>query len=38
MLVAGTAQAHQLAIATRNVRDVEGCGVAVLNPFDPKLS
>ena len=27
---AGTAQAHDLAVATRNVRDFEGLGVAVV--------
>jgi len=34
MLVAATAQAHQLTLATRNVRDFEGCGITVVNPFD----
>ena len=34
MLIAATAQEHQLIIATRNVRDFVGCGVQVLNPFD----
>jgi predicted nucleic acid-binding protein len=34
MLIAATAQAHQMAIATRNVKDFEGCGVAVVNPFE----
>ena len=34
MLIAATAQVHQLPVATRNVRDFEGCGVALLNPFD----
>lgn len=34
MLIAATAQAHQLSLATRNVRDFEGCGIAVVNPFD----
>lgn len=33
MLIAATAQAHQLSLATRNVRDFEGCGIAVVNPF-----
>ena len=33
MLIAATAQAHQLSIVTRNVRDFAGCGVAILNPF-----
>ena len=34
MLIAATAQVHQLPVATRNVRDFEGCGVALLNPFE----
>jgi predicted nucleic acid-binding protein len=34
MLVAATAQAHLLTLATRNVRDFEGCGIAVVNPFE----
>ena len=33
MLVAGTAKAHDLAVATRNVRDFEGLGVEVVNPW-----
>lgn len=33
MLIAATAQAHQLALATRNVRDFEGCGIPLVNPF-----
>ena len=33
MLIAATAIEHQLTIATRNVRDFAGCGVAVVNPF-----
>jgi hypothetical protein len=35
MLIAATAIAHQLVLATRNVRDFLGCGVQVVNPFDP---
>ena len=34
MLIAATAQAHQLSLATRNLRDFEGCGIAVVNPFE----
>jgi len=33
MLIAGTAAEHGLAVATRNVRDFDGCGVRVVNPF-----
>ena len=33
MLIAGTAKAHDLAVATRNVRDFEGLGVEVVNPW-----
>lgn len=33
MLIAATAQAHSLTLVTRNVRDFDGCGIAVLNPF-----
>jgi toxin FitB len=34
MLIAATAQEHQLIIATRNVCDFLGCGVQVVNPFE----
>lgn len=34
MLIAATAQVHQLTLVTRNVRDFEGCGLALLNPFE----
>lgn len=34
MLIAATAQEHQLIIATRNVRDFLGSGVQVVNPFE----
>jgi toxin FitB len=33
MLIAATAQAHQLTVVTRNVRHFADCGVPVLNPF-----
>lgn len=36
MIIASTAQEHQLTVVTRNVRDFEDCGVSILNPFrDP---
>ena len=33
-LIAGTAKTHDLAIATRNVRDFEGLEVEVVNPWE----
>ena len=33
-LIAGTAAAHDLAIATRNVRDFDGLELDVVNPWD----
>jgi predicted nucleic acid-binding protein len=33
MLIAATAIIHQLTLVTRNVRDFDGCQVALLNPF-----
>lgn len=33
MLIAATAQVHQLTLVTRNRRDFEGCGISVLDPF-----
>lgn len=33
MLIAATAQVHQQMLVTRNVRDFEGCGIALFNPF-----
>ena len=33
MLIAATAQAHGLTLVTRNVRDFDGCGIDLLNPF-----
>ena len=38
MLIAGTAKAHGLTVATRNVRDFEGLGVEVVNPCNPKTT
>lgn len=34
MLIAATAIEHQLIVATRNVRDFQGCGLRMVNPFD----
>ena len=34
MLIAGTAMAHNLAVATRNVRDFDGLNVEVINPWE----
>jgi hypothetical protein len=33
-LIAATALAHRLAVATRNVADFEKAGCAVVNPFE----
>ena len=33
MLIAATAQVHQLTLATRNLRDFAGCGIALVDPF-----
>ena len=35
MLIAATASVSARVLVTRNVRDFEGCGVALLNPFAP---
>ena len=34
-LIAATARIHKLAVVTRNVRDLERCGVQVINPWQP---
>jgi predicted nucleic acid-binding protein len=34
MLIAATALVHGCVVATRNVKDFEGCGVEVLNPWE----
>ena len=34
LLIAGTAFACGLPLVTRNVRDFQGCGLHVINPFD----
>lgn len=33
MLIAATAQVHQLTVVTRNIKDFDGCGIGLLNPF-----
>jgi len=33
--IASIARANELAVATRNVRDFEVCGLSVINPFSP---
>jgi predicted nucleic acid-binding protein len=35
MLIAATALVHGLVLATRNVRDFSGCGLAIVDPFAP---
>ena len=34
-LLAATAKAHQMMLATRNVADVADLGAKVFNPFEP---
>ena len=38
MLIAGTAKAHGLTVATRNVRDFEGLGVEVVDPWQSTMT
>jgi predicted nucleic acid-binding protein len=33
MLIAATAQVHAMTLVTHNVRDFDGCGIAVFDPF-----
>ena len=37
MLIAATALEHNVALATRNTKDFEGCGVALVNPFEAAI-
>lgn len=32
--IAAIAKAHGLALATRNVKDFQGCGLIIINPYD----
>lgn len=34
ILIGATASVHQLTLVTRNIRDFEGCGISLLNPFN----
>jgi toxin FitB len=34
MLIAATAQIHGFTLVTRNISDFNGCGIALLNPFN----
>ena len=34
--IAATARAHGAAMATRNITDFAGCGIAVIDPGDPQ--
>ena len=38
MLIAATAQAHQLTLVTRNTKDFENCGIGLLDPFSDARS
>ncbi|MDB9536336.1 PIN domain-containing protein [Dolichospermum planctonicum CS-1226] len=33
MMIAATAQTHQLTLVTRNIRDFDSCGIPLFNPF-----
>lgn len=34
--IAGIAHAHGFAVATRNIKDFEDCGLELINPFEPR--
>jgi toxin FitB len=34
MLIAATAKIHDLTLVTRNTKDFDNCGIAILNPFE----
>jgi len=36
MFIAATASEHGMTLVTRNVRDFEGCGISLLNPFSSR--
>ncbi|MBD2163906.1 type II toxin-antitoxin system VapC family toxin [Calothrix membranacea FACHB-236] len=33
IIIAATAEIHQITLVTRNAKDFEGCGITILNPF-----
>jgi toxin FitB len=33
MLIAATAKIHQLTLVTRNIKDFQGCDIAIFDPF-----
>lgn len=35
--IAAIARVHDFAVATRNTKDFEGCGIRLINPFDSLL-
>lgn len=36
-LIAAIAASRSLGVATRNIRDFEGCGVPLVNPWEPAV-
>jgi predicted nucleic acid-binding protein len=34
-MIAATAMEHDLTLVTRNIKDYEGLGVALFNPWEP---